>query len=122
VLHFPVRFDSWYRGISLLAFIRPSSSFINVGDEINVHMGWAFDATFPRSAIARLEAGPASVLSRGVHGWDGRWLVNGSGYGLVTFTLDPEQSARMSGIRVRLRELIVSVDDPVEFIAAVTAH
>ena len=58
------------------------------------------------------------VVSRGVHGWRGRWLVNGAGVGLVRLRLDPEQRARTLGLPVRLRELIVNVAEPDALIAA----
>jgi hypothetical protein len=51
-------------------------------------------------------------LSRGVHGFGGRWLVNGSGDRILTINLEPMQRARVLGIPVRLRQLLVSIDDP----------
>jgi hypothetical protein len=46
-----------------------------------------------------------------VHGFNGRWLVNGSGRGIVGIRLDPVQRAYVIGAPVRLRELLVSVTD-----------
>ena len=63
-----------------------------------------------------LRASGRIARSRGVHGWAGRWLVNGSGKGLVSLELKPEQRARVLGVPVRLRELIVSVEDPAALI------
>jgi hypothetical protein len=84
-----------------------------VSDEaVTVRMGWAFSARFPRSAVAatrRLESAP---LSRGVHGFAGRWLVNGAGDRIAVLELSPTQRARVLGIPVRLRELLLSVDEP----------
>lgn len=52
------------------------------------------------------------IFSRGVHEWRGRWLVNGSGEGVLRIDLSPGQRARVVGVPVGLRELLVSVDDP----------
>jgi hypothetical protein len=110
---FPIRFDDWYRVLSSALLLRPSDSYVDVGDDVvAVRMGWAFSARFPRSAItatSRLEKAP---LSRGVHGFGGRWLVNGAGDRVLVLELQPTQRACVLGFPVRLRQLMVSVDDP----------
>ena len=58
-----------------------------------------------------------AYLSLGVHGWRGRWLVNGAAGPLVALEIEPPVRARVIGIPVRLRELFVSVDDPDAVIA-----
>src|SRR5207248_1812540 len=108
-----VRFDRWYALLSSALFIPPSKSYVEVGaDEVVVRMAWAFSATFPRSAVTSTEALDTSPMSRGVHGFAGRWLVNGSGDGIVVIHLEAAPRARVMGVPVRLRELMVSVDDP----------
>ena len=77
-----------------------------------------FRCRFPRSAIARVTETAGPVLSRGVHGFGGRWLVNGSAKGLLTIDLVPRQRGRVMGFPVGLRRLIVSVEAP-EILAAV---
>ncbi|MEZ5251788.1 MAG: hypothetical protein R2713_22050, partial [Ilumatobacteraceae bacterium] len=77
-----------------------------------------FHARFPRSTVREATADTHRYLSRGVHGWGGRWLVNGAGTGLVRIALDPVQQARTLGVKVKLRELIVNVDDPDALIGA----
>ncbi|MDQ1402159.1 MAG: hypothetical protein QOG03_475 [Actinomycetota bacterium] len=84
--------------------------------------------------------GSTTVMSRGAHGWRGRWLVNGSGRNLVRLTLGPgvhatvspgtvipEDAAERGGRvmrfffkerTVKLTELVVSVDDPDALVAA----
>lgn len=64
--------------------------------------------------MAYVPAGSSMVVSltRGVHGWAGRWLVNGAGEGVLAIDLDPTQRARVAGFPVRLRQLLVSVEDP----------
>jgi hypothetical protein len=46
-----------------------------------------------------------------VHGFRGRWLVNGSGRGILSIQLTPAQRAYVMGVPIRLRELLVSVTD-----------
>jgi hypothetical protein len=110
---FPIRFVPWYRALSSALFIAPSDSYVEVdGGDVIVRMAWVFRARFPRTAVKAVEPRNVPVLSRGVHGFNGRWLVNGSSDGLVTIHVEPAQRAYTLGFPVRLRELIVSVDDP----------
>jgi hypothetical protein len=37
------------------------------------------------------------VTRWGVHGWRGRWAVNGSSKGMVELTIDPPVRARVTG-------------------------
>jgi hypothetical protein len=115
---FPIRFDDWYRPLSALVFIPPSASFVDVRQgDVAVRMAWAFRADFARAAVTSAERAANVALTRGVHGWAGRWLVNGSGEGLVRLRLSPEQRGFVLGLPVRLDELIVSVHDPDALIA-----
>jgi hypothetical protein len=81
-------------------------------------MGWAFRARFRRSDVASAASSDIRPLSRGVHGFGGRWLVNGAGRNILRIELRPEQRARMLGISIGLRELLVSVRDPAELARA----
>lgn len=109
---FSIKFELWYRALSSALFILPSASYVEVDErDVVVRMAWAFRAHFPRTAVRAVAPRNAWVLSRGVHGFNGRWLVNGSGDGLVTIRLEPAQRAYVLGVPVRLRELIVSVED-----------
>jgi hypothetical protein len=49
-----------------------------------------------------------------VHGWRGRWLVNGAHRPIATITLALPARARVLGFPVRLRELLLCVDDVAE--------
>jgi hypothetical protein len=102
----------------------PEASFVEIdGEDVVVRMAWAFGARFARSAVdSAVPVGPRDrrSSSRGVHGWAGRWLVNGSGDGILTIDLVPEQEARVLGFPVRLRQLQVSVDDPTAVAHALT--
>ena len=86
---------------------------------VDVRMGWAFQATIPREAVASARPldrgelrGPfrLSVL-RGVNYWAGTALVNGAGTGLVEITLDRPKWVRLGPFRAPMRRLIVSAED-----------
>lgn len=81
-------------------------------DDVEVVMGWGFRATIPRGTIVRARSTDERVWGWGVHGWRGRWLVNGSSKGLVRLEIDPPASSRVGGLRVELRVLTVSVEEP----------
>ena len=116
---FPIRFDMWYGILSSALFLPPSSSYIEVDSEqVHVRMGWAFRSSFPRAAVASAAETHERPLSRGVHGFAGRWLVNGSGQGILTIDLTPSQRGYVMGFPVRLRKLMVSVAEPAALAAA----
>ena len=110
---FPISFDGWYRVLSSIIGLLPSSSYVNVDSEqVQVRMGWAFWSRFPRSAVESVSESGRRPLSRGVHGFAGRWLVNGSGRGVVGIQLNPRQRAYVLGFPVRVKLLMVSVAEP----------
>src|SRR5262245_8835365 len=116
---FPIGFDRWYGALSSLIGLPPSMAYVELnGSDVEVRMGWAFRARFPRSAIVSTSALRMRPLSRGVHGFGGRWLVNGSGRGILSMRLYPAQRAYVMGIPVRLRELLISVREWPELLAA----
>ena len=119
---FPISFDSAYRLLSSVLLLPPSASYIDVGPtEISVRMGWAFHSVFPRAAVASASEYASRPLCRGVHGFAGRWLVNGSGRGIVDITVSPPQRAYVMGFPIRLRHLLVSVDEPIAFTNALSS-
>lgn len=118
---FPITFEAWYRILSTILGLPPSSAYVEVtAEQVEVRMGWAFRSRFPRSAVSSASARDIRPLSRGVHGFGGRWLVNGAGRAILSVELSPPQRAYVMGIPVRLRELLVSVSDPSVVAAAVT--
>lgn len=99
----------------------PGRSRVRVTDEeLRVEMGWAYRSTIPRSTIRSATRRDGDVWSRGVHGWRGRWLVNGSGDRLVVIEIDPPSRARIGPVGIRPRELTVGVDDPDALVAALS--
>jgi len=118
---FPIRFDAAYRVLSAALLLAPSDSFVEVeGDEVRVRMAWGFRARFPRLAVVSVTEYQQTPLSRGVHGFAGRWLVNGSGKGIISINLEPHQRGYVLGFPVRLRNLLVSVEDPAGLMATLT--
>jgi hypothetical protein len=110
---FPIRFDGWYAPLSSALLLPPSDSYLEIdGADVHVRMGWAFRTRFPRAAIAAVSPHRGLTISRGVHGFAGRWLVNGSGQGILALDLTPAQRAHVVGIPVRLRQLLISVVEP----------
>jgi len=83
------------------------------GDVVRVRMAWAFRAKFRRGDISAVTPF-RTVLSIGVHGWRGRWLVNGAHRPIARITLALPVRARVIGFPVQLRELYVSVADVAE--------
>ncbi len=120
---FQIRFDPAYRVLSTALLLRPSDSYVEVeDDDVRVRMGWAFRARFPRSAVHSVAEYPRKPLSRGVHGLAGRWLVNGSGKGIVLIGLEPRQRGYVMGFPVRLQRLLVSIEDPAGLMARLTGR
>jgi hypothetical protein len=121
-MRFPIRFNAAYRVLSTALFLAPSDSFVEAkGEEVRVRMAWGFRTKFPRSVVASVTEYKRKPLSRGVHGWAGRWLVNGSGEGIVNIALEPCQRGYVMGFPVQLRNLLVSVEDPAGLMSALTA-
>ena len=119
---FAIRFNAAARGLLGAILIRPSGCYVQLdADSIEVRMGWGFRAHFPRSSVARATPGVTGLLlGLGIHGFAGRWLVNGSLDGLVTLHLSPVQRAYVLGVPVKLRELQVSLEDPDALLALLT--
>jgi hypothetical protein len=119
---FPIQFDAWYGMLSSALFLPPSSSYVEVnGEEVRVQMGWAFRSRFRRTAVVLAAKTHGKPLSRGVHGFAGRWLVNGSGRGILTINLAPVQRGYVMGFPVRLRQLMVSIAEPEALAEALTS-
>jgi hypothetical protein len=116
---FSISFDRWYRVLSRLVGLPPSQAYVEIdGEQVQVRMGWAFRSRFPSAAVASTSTLDRRPLSRGVHGFGGRWLVNGSGQGILVIRFNPVQRAYLMGVPVPVRELMVSVTEPMALAAA----
>jgi hypothetical protein len=92
--------------------------FLKGRDHLRVRMGFSFRAEIPLASITGVRPFSGLVGGIGVHGWRGRWLVNGAASGIVTIDIEPPARAKVLGVPVPLRTLQVSVESPEELIAA----
>ena len=112
----PIRFGR-LRALFAILGLPGRWCYLELGpDVVSVRMGWAFRSAVRRHSIVAITHG-ANVLSIGVHGWCGRWIINGAAGPIVALTIDPVARGRLIGWPVRVRELRVSVDDPAALIA-----
>jgi hypothetical protein len=119
---FPIRFTGLNRALTLLG-LGPGRSWVDVdGQLLRVRMGWGFHLDAPLVTVRAVRLDDRRVWSWGVHGWRGRWLVNGSSSGIVRIDLEPAGRARTLGIPISVRELRVSVDDPRGLVAALATR
>jgi hypothetical protein len=108
---FPIRFTGANRALVALGLTR-SGSWVEVdGEALRVRMGWAFRLEVRLEHVRSAAPYEGRVWSWGVHGWRGRWLVNGSSSGIVRIELSPPGRARTVGFPIGVRELLVSVED-----------
>jgi hypothetical protein len=87
------------------------------GDTVRVRMSYGFSTRFSRRDIAHVSHEKPVWVTAGVHGWRGRWLVNGASRPIVSIKLHEPVRARVLGVAVRLREVQVSVEDANALIA-----
>ena len=119
---FPIRFTGLNRAMAVLG-MSPAKSWVEVDEErLRVRMGWAFALDAPLVNVRGTREDHERVWGWGVHGWRGRWLVNGSSAGLVRIDLQPPARARIGPVPITVRELRVSVEDPEGLVAALTTR
>lgn len=117
------RFAISYSGLNrplltVLGMGTGQSGVVVTDTEVRVRMGWAFNAAIPRERITSAERGTKPALfGWGVHGWRGRWVVNGSDRGIVRLTIDPPILTRTLIFAIQPRELFVSLEEPDRFLA-----
>ena len=117
---FTLRYGAVSRVALKLVGSGPEHSGIAVSDaDLAIRMGRSFDGRAPRASVASARTLTDTVISRGVHGWRGDWLVNGDGSGLVEFRFEPPMRGHVLFFPVGVRRLRVSVDDPDGLVAAV---
>ena len=117
---FPIRFTGLNKAMVVLGLL-PSWSWVAVDDvELRVQMSYAFRLAVPRSSIRSAVPDDRRVWCWGVHGWRGVWLVNGSSHGIVRIDIDPAARGRVLGWPVRVRTLLVAVEDPSALVASVS--
>jgi hypothetical protein len=117
---FTLRYGAFSRSLLKLIGAGPGHSGIAVNDaDVAIRMGRSFDGRAPRTSVTSARALTGAVISRGVHGWRGDWLVNGAGSGLVEILFEPPMPGHVLMFPVRVRRLRISVDDPDGVVLAV---
>ena len=115
---FPILFGK-LRPLLVAVGMGPGLSGVEIdGDTMHVRMGWAFRARVPLAAVTGARTVTGRVGGIGVHGWRGRWLVNGSMDNIVGIDIEPATRALAVGIPVHLHYLSLSMEDPEAFVAA----
>ena len=108
-----------FRALLSVLGMGPRFSRVELRDgRLRVRMGVAFRARVPTERITGALRRTGLVGGIGVHGWRGRWLVNGSARGLVRLEIDPPTRAFVMLFPVRLRELTLSLVEPDELVEA----
>jgi hypothetical protein len=116
---YEIGYSTWNaRLLGLLGLGPRHSSLVVSDDAVTVTMGWGFSVAIPRESIVSIETDDERVWGWGVHGWRGRWLVNGTSRGLVRFTIEPPARARTAFFHLDLRVLRVSLADRDALLAA----
>ncbi len=116
---FPIRYSAANAALLTPMGVGPHCSFVELDDRtMRVKLGWGFSARIPRERVVAARPVPPVRLTVGAHGWRGRWLVNGARDGLVEIDLAEPVRAFTAGFPVRLRQLVVSLEDPDAFLEA----
>ncbi len=112
-MQFPLRYGRFSRLLMTVLASGPRRSGVSLDDAgLSVSMGMSFHGHAPAVGPEVGAGAEQTVVSRGVHGWRGDWLVNGAGDGLVEARFDPPMAGRVLMVPVRVRRLRVAVDDP----------
>jgi hypothetical protein len=92
---------------------------VEVGDQaVSVRMGWMGWAIVPRSSITSARVTSTKLIDGiGIHGFRGRWVINGRMGKAVELTIDPPARLKITGLPVKLTTLVVGVDDPAALVA-----
>jgi hypothetical protein len=107
----PIKRTRPYTWILMIVGATADFSDIRVDDRrVRVRMGIGFRAKFERANVRSVEP-YRSCLSVGVHGWNGRWLVNGAHRPIASVQLVTPARAWVLGFPVRFEQLLVSVTD-----------
>ena len=117
---FPLRYGVFRPLLWVLGAGSGASGVTIEGERLRARMGWMFRADVPLASVAGASPHSGIVGGIGVHGWRGVWLVNGAIRGVVRIVLDPPDRARVLGVRVKLKELQVSVESPEELLDALS--
>jgi hypothetical protein len=111
---FPIKYSKFWSWLLRSLLIPPRLAYLEIdGNNVRVRMSYAFRSRFSRGDISGVGT-HRPVVSIGVHGWRGRWMVNGAHRPIARITFALPVTARVLGVAVQVRELLVSVDDVAE--------
>ena len=107
----PIKYGSPWKWILPVLLLPEKGAYIEIdGGLVHVRMSWGFRLTFSRSDIMEI-VDHRPVVSIGAHGWKGRWLVNGAHSPIAVIRLTHPSPGRVVGFPVRVREILVSVEE-----------
>ncbi len=107
----PIRYSKVWSWLFAIFLMPRRFSYIEIdGGTVRIRMSVVFRTRFTRGDISGISP-HRPVVSIGVHGWRGRWIVNGAHRPIARIALALPVKARVLGIKVRVREILVSVDD-----------
>jgi len=110
----PIKYSKPWSWLLTILLVPRRFSYIEIdGGTIRIRMSYAFRTRFTRDDISEVST-HRPVVSIGAHGWRGRWLVNGAHRPIARITLALPARARVLGIGVDVREILVSVHDVAE--------
>jgi hypothetical protein len=119
VTRFEIDYSRWNGRLLGALGLGPRFSHVLLGkSDVHVRMGWGFETRIPVENIRRIAAAERPFFAWGVHGWRGRWLVNGSSRGIVALEIDPPVRGRTLCFPLRLRTVYVSLVDRDGFLHA----
>jgi hypothetical protein len=121
---YPMRLDPVWRVVLALFVGTPANSYVEIGEHaVRFRFGWPFDQSVPLDQIAGV--GRTTWPFLGGIGWRlatrGRIGLIGSLRGVVEVQLRSALRVRLLGIPWRCRAIVVSLEDPDGFVAALRA-
>jgi hypothetical protein len=106
-----IRYGTPWRWLLPIFLLPARFAYIDIdGDVVKIRMSWAFRAKFSKSMVSEV-SDHRPCVSIGVHGFRGRWLVNGAHRPIARIRLAQPVQARIIGLPLAVREILVSVED-----------
>ncbi|MGO9877233.1 MAG: hypothetical protein ACLPVY_25930 [Acidimicrobiia bacterium] len=110
-MRFSIRYSKPWRWLLPIFLLPARLAYISIDDDVvKIRMSWAFRAKFAKSTVAEV-SDFHPVVSIGVHGFRGRWLVNGAHRPIARIRLSEPIRGRIIGLPLAVREILVSVED-----------
>jgi hypothetical protein len=114
-----IRYGTPWRWLLPIFGLPARLAYISIGDTVKIRMSWAFRVKFSKADVMEV-VNFRPVMSIGVHGFRGRWLVNGAHRPIAVIRLQQPARGLVVGFPLKVREILVSVDDRDALQAALT--